>query len=141
PPAPSRREADVEAEAPRAEERPATPDPAELWRQVLAKIPQKSFLSTLTALLYPSGTEGRNFVLAHLPNDRTKIETLATANNRRQLEALLKEASGCDWSLKFVAREGIAPVGDIARTNPGESFQDDPVIQEAIELFNAKVRA
>jgi len=141
PPAPSRREADVEAEAPRAEERPATPDPAELWRQVLAKIPQKSFLRTLTALLYPSGTEGRNFVLAHLPNDRTKIETLATANNRRQLEALLKEASGCDWSLKFVAREGIAPVGDIARTNPGESFQDDPVIQEAIELFNAKVRA
>jgi DNA polymerase III gamma/tau subunit len=115
------------------------PDPNELWQQALAKIPAKSFLRTLTELVRPIGTEGRNFLLGHAPAEKSKIETLASANNRRQLETLLNEASGRDWSVKFVAKDGIRPsTADAAK--PTESFKDDPLIQQAIELFNAEIK-
>ena len=116
------------------------PDPNELWQQALAKIPAKSFLRTLTELVRPIGTEGRNFLLGHAPAEKSKIETLASANNRRQLETLLSEASGRDWSVKFVAKDGILPsTADAAK--PAESFKDDPLIQQAIELFKAQVKS
>ena len=115
------------------------PDPNQLWQQALAKIPAKSFLRTLTELVRPIGIEGRNFLLGHAPAETSKIETLASANNRRQLETLLSEASGRDWSVKFVAKDGIRPsTADAAK--PAESFKDDPLIQQAIELFNAEIK-
>jgi len=115
------------------------PDPNQLWQQALAKIPAKSFLRTLTELVRPIGIEGRNFLLGHAPTETSKIETLASANNRRQLETLLSEASGRDWSVKFVAKDGIRPsTADAAK--PAESFKDDPLIQQAIELFNAEIK-
>jgi DNA polymerase-3 subunit gamma/tau len=115
------------------------PDPSDLWQKVLAKIPAKSFLRTLSELVRPIGVDGRNFLLGHSPDDKSKIE-LASTSNRRQLEALLKEATGRDWSVKFVAKDGILPTtADAAK--PAESFKDDPLIQEAIELFNAQIKS
>ena len=115
------------------------PDPNELWQQALAKIPAKSFLRTLTELVRPIGIDGRNFLLGHAPDDKPKVEALASANNRRQLETLLSEASGRDWSVKFMAKDGILPsTADAAK--PAESFKDDPLIQQAIELFNAEIK-
>ena len=125
--------------APRVEEKAAIVDPEKIWQKVLAKIPAKSFLRTLTELVRPIGTEGRNFLLGHAPAEKSKIETLASANNRRQLETLLSEASGRDWSVKFVAKDGIrSSTADAVK--PVESFKDDPLIQQAIELFNAEIR-
>ena len=126
--------------APRVEEKPATVDPEKIWHQVLARVPAKSFLRTLSDLLRPIGTDGRNFLLGHSPDDKSKIEALASVNNRRQLEALLKEATGRDWSVKFVAKDGIPSSAAADAAKPAESFKDDPLIQEAIELFNAQVR-
>jgi len=126
--------------APRVEEKPATVDPEKIWHQVLARVPAKSFLRTLSDLVRPIGTDGRNFLLGHSPDDKSKIEALASVNNRRQLEALLKEATGRDWSVKFVAKDGIPSSAAADAAKPAESFKDDPLIQEAIELFNAQVR-
>jgi len=125
--------------APRVEEKAAIVDPEKIWQKVLAKIPAKSFLRTLTELVRPIGTEGRNFLLGHAPAEKSKIETLASANNRRQLETLLSEASGRDWSVKFVAKDGTLP-STADTVKPVESFKDDPLIQEAIELFNAEIK-
>jgi DNA polymerase-3 subunit gamma/tau len=118
-------------------------DATELWSKILAKIPAKGFLRTLSESIRPIGIEGRNFLLGHSPDDQSKIEALASANNRRQLETLLKEASGRDWSVKFVAKEGIAP-NDAASSEagkPAESFKDDPLIQEALQMFNAQIKS
>src|SRR5207247_6085391 len=87
-------------------------DADELWQKVVAKIPTKGFLRTLTESIRPIGIDGRNFLLGHAPDDKSKVEALASANNRRQLEMLLKEATGRVWSVQFVAREGIVPSGD-----------------------------
>jgi DNA polymerase-3 subunit gamma/tau len=126
--------------APRVEEKAAIVDPEKIWQKVLAKIPAKSFLRTLSELIRPIGIDGRNFLLGHAPDDKPKVEALASANNRRQLETLLNEASGRDWSVKFVVKDGIPPIGADA-AKPAESFKDDPLIQEAIELFKAEIRS
>ena len=123
----------------RVEETATNLEPEKIWQHVLAKIPAKSFLRTLTELVRPIGIDGRNFLLGHAPDDKPKVEALASANNRRQLESLLSEASGRDWSVKFVAKDGIrSSTADAAR--PAESFKDDPLIQQAIELFNAEIK-
>jgi DNA polymerase-3 subunit gamma/tau len=124
---------------PRVEEKAAPVDSEKIWSDVLAKIPAKSFLRTLTELVRPLGVDGRHFLLAHSPDEKSKIEALASVNNRRQLESLLKEAGGRDWSVKFVAKDGIVPTP----TEPAklaESFKDDPLIQQAIELFKAEIK-
>jgi DNA polymerase-3 subunit gamma/tau len=126
--------------APRVEEKATTVDSETIWQQVLVRVPAKSFLRTLSDLVRPIGTDGRNFLLGHSPDDKSKIEALASVNNRRQLEALLKEATGRDWSVKFVAKDGIPASAAADAAKPAESFKDDPLIQEAIELFNAQVR-
>jgi DNA polymerase-3 subunit gamma/tau len=126
--------------APRVEEKATTVDSETIWQQVLVRVPAKSFLRTLSDLVRPIGTDGRNFLLGHSPDDKSKIEALASVNNRRQLEALVKEATGRDWSVKFVAKDGIPSSATADTAKPAESFKDDPLIQEAIELFNARVR-
>ena len=126
--------------APRVQEKAAPIDSEKIWEHVLGKISAKSFLRTLSESVRPIGTDGRNFLLGHTPDDKSKIEALASTNNRRQLETLLSEASGRDWSVKFVAKDGILPsTADAAK--PAESFKDDPLIQEAIELFNAQIKS
>jgi len=119
------------------------PDANELWQKILAKIPGKGFLRTLSESIRPIGIDGRNFLLGHSPDDQSKVEALASANNRRQLETLLREASGRDWSVKFVAKEGIissnAAASEAAKSV--ESFKDDPLIQEALEMFNAQIKS
>jgi DNA polymerase III gamma/tau subunit len=124
----------------RVEETAATVDPEKVWTHVLGKIPAKGFLRALSESIRPVGIDGRNFLLGHSPDDRSKVEALASANNRRQLETLLREASGRDWSVKFVAKDGI-PSSVAVETAKSASFKDDPLIQEAIELFNARVKS
>ncbi len=124
---------------PRVEEKATAIDPEKVWQQVLAKIPARSFLRTLTESVLPIGTDGRNFLLGHSPDDKSKIETIASASNRRQLETLLSEVSGRDWTVKFLPKEGIPSSTAAEITKSGESFKDDPLINDAIELFNARV--
>jgi len=121
------------------------PNADELWQNVLAKIPAKGFLRTLSESIRPIGIDGRNFLLGHSPDDQSKVEALASPNNRRQLETLLREANGRDWSVRFVAKEGILPpkvfgAGSEAATSV-ESLRDDPLIQEALEMFNAQIKS
>jgi DNA polymerase-3 subunit gamma/tau len=132
--------ADTSYSKARVEETAATVDSEKIWEQVLARIPAKSFLRTLSESVRPIGIDGRNFLLGHSPDDKSKIEALASVSNRRQLETLLKEATGRDWSVKFVAKDGILP-STAEGPKPAKSFKDDPLIQEAIELFNAQIKS
>ena len=125
---------------PRIEEKAATVDSEKIWARVVAKIPAKGLLRTLSGLVHPIGIDGRNFLLGHSPDDKAHVEVVASVNTRRQLETLLKEATAREWSVKFVAKDGI-PSRSADAAKPAESFKDDPLIQEAIELFNAQVKS
>ena len=128
--------------APRVEEEePAVPNANELWQRIVAKIPQKGFLRTLSESVRPIGIDGRHFQLGYPPNEKSAIETLASANNRRQLETLLKEASDRDWTVKFVAKEGLAIKSAPEQSSKrADEFKDDPLIQEALEIFKGEIK-
>jgi DNA polymerase-3 subunit gamma/tau len=117
----------------------APPNPAEVWQRVLAKIPARGFLRTLSDSVAPIGIEGRNFQLGYPPTQKAAIETLASRSNRKQLETLLREASGRDWTVNFVAREGLE-VSNPETMKPAASSQGDQLIQEALEMFKGKIR-
>ena len=130
--------------APKSE---ARVDPANVWEQVAAKIPpQKGFLRSSIRAAHLLGMEGRNFMLGFSPEQKPAMDILGTQTNRKYLEALLHEISGKDWNLKLDVKEEL-PSKDGKRNEPdettagsSESFKDDPLIREALELFKGEIK-
>ena len=99
------------------------------------------------------GTEGRNVLLGFAPDQKTVMESLARPANRSFLEALLKEMTGTDWTVKLSLVEGLpsnSPVEETqAETGPGkhkpndsiDSFRNDPLIKEALEIFKGEIKS
>jgi DNA polymerase-3 subunit gamma/tau len=117
-------------------------DPEKTWEAVCAKIPARGFLRTLVDSLTVVGTEGRSFLLGFPPDEKSSIETLATASNCRQLESLLKDVTNREWTLKLSAQEGLRSKSSSAQpAKGGAAFKDDPLIQEALEMFKGQIKS
>ena len=128
--------------AARVEEKSETIEPQKLWERVLAKIPaQKGFVRNSASAAHVLGLEGRNFILGFASGDKPMMEILGTQANRKFVETLLHEITGKDWTLKLTVNEELASkTAEVAGDSPSRVFKDEPLIQEAIELFNARVR-
>jgi DNA polymerase III subunit gamma/tau len=118
-----------------------SPDANDLWQKALIKIPaQKAFVRNSAAGAHVLGIEGRNFQLGFAPGDKAMMDILGTQANRKFLETLLHEITGTDWSVKLTVNEELpsrqAPASEGSRP---ENFKEDPLIQEAIGLFNAQI--
>jgi len=125
--------------APRVAE--TSPDANELWQKTLVKIPaQKAFVRNSAAAAHVLGIEGRNFQLGFAPDDKAMMDILGTQANRKFLETLLHEITGTDWSVKLTVKEELPSKQAVASEGSGpENFKGDPLIQEAIGLFNAQI--
>ena len=120
----------------------STIEPDELWQKIAPKVPQKSFLRTLIDSVTVLGAEGRNFLVGYPLDQKSTIETLATAANKKQLETLLKESSGRDWTVKFLGKEGlVAKPATIQREMKSDLFKNDPLVQEALEIFKGEIKS
>jgi len=131
------------ATEPRVEEKAAAPvDSEKLWQAVLAKIPaQKAFVRNSATAAHVLGIEGRNFKLGFAPGDKAAMDILGTQANRKFVETLLHEITGNDWILKLSVNEELISKSKAAEEDSPNDFKDEPLIQEAIELFNARVRS
>jgi hypothetical protein len=69
------------------------------------------------------------------------MDILGTPANRKFVEALLHEITGKDWTMKLTVNEELAPKSTAVAEDLPNDFKDEPVIQEAIELFNARVKS
>ncbi len=96
------------------------------------------------------GTDGRNFLLGFAPDQKTVMESLARPTNRSFLEGLLKELTGTDWTVQLSLDESlpatppqvIAPPPQPPRPNDSvETFRDDPLIKEALEIFKGEIKS
>ena len=125
----------------RVEEKAAAPvDFEKVWQAVLAKIPaQKAFVRNSASAAHVLGVEGRNFKLGFASGDKAAMDILGTQANRKFVEALLHEVTGNDWTLKLSVNEQLVSKSKAVEENPSNNFKDEPLIQEAIELFNARV--
>ena len=124
---------------PRVEE--TSPDANELWQKVLEKVPmQRAFVRNAAAAAHVLGIDGRNFQIDFAPDDKAMMDILATQANRKFLETLLYEITGKDWSVRLSVNEGLPSKQSLAsRHSRPENFKEDPLIQEAIGLFNAQI--
>jgi DNA polymerase III subunit gamma/tau len=126
----------------RVEETSDTIEPQKLWDRVLAKIPaQKGFVRNSASAAYVLGIEGRNYKLGFASGDKPMMDILGTPANRKFVETLLHEITGKDWTLKLTVNEELASRTAAVPDHSPQDFKDEPLIQEAIELFNARVRS
>jgi len=121
-------------------------DPAKVWQEVCAKIPaQKAFLRNSAAAAHVVGTEGRYFLLGFAPDQRSMMDILATQTNRKFLETLLHEITGKDWTMKLSVKEELpskqSSPSQTGKSSRADDFKDDPLIQEAIEMFKAEIKS
>jgi DNA polymerase III subunit gamma/tau len=127
----------------RVDEKSATVDPQKVWERVLTKIPaQKGFVRNSASAAHVLGVEGRNFRLGFAPGDKAMMDILGTQANRKFVENLLNEITGKDWSLKLTVNEELASRKTVVpEPSPHHEFKDEPLIKEAIQLFNARVKS
>jgi DNA polymerase III subunit gamma/tau len=126
-------------EAP-VEEKSATVEPQKVWQAVLATIPaQKGFVRNSASAAHVLGIEGRNFNLGFAAADKAAMDILGTQANRKFVETLLHEITGNDWILKLTVNEELASRSSVVPEHSPSHFNNEPLIQEAIELFNARV--
>ncbi len=127
------------ASTPRVAE--TSPDANELWQKILTKVPaQKAFVRNSAAAAHVLGMDGRNFQIGFAPGDKAMMDILGTQANRKFLETLLHESTGKDWSLRLAIKEELPSRQALAwQHSRPENFKDDPLIQEAIGLFNAQI--
>ena len=126
----------------RVEENSAAVEPQKLWERVLAKIPaQKGFVRNSASAAHVLGIEGRNFKLGFAAVDKAMMEILGTQANRKFVETLLHEITGKDLSLKLTVNEELVSRNAVVPEHSPHDFKDDPLINEAIELFNAKIKS
>jgi len=140
-PTPRTRAADTAAttEA-RVEEKSATVEPQKVWQAVLATIPaQKGFVRNSASAAHVLGIEGRNFKLGFAAADKAAMDILGTQANRKFVETLLHEITGNDWILKVTVNEELTSRSSVVPEHSPSHFNNEPLIQEAIELFNARV--
>jgi len=114
------------------------------WDEVISRIPKhKGFLHNLAASAHFMGIEGRNFVLGFPPEQKSLIETVGTANNRKFLESLMAKVTGKELSAKLITKEGLplkdpkAQVENSANRNRAEA---PPIVREALEMFKGEIK-
>jgi hypothetical protein len=90
---------------------------------------------------YVLGIEERNYKLGFASGDKPMMDILGTPANRKFVETLLHEITGKDWTLKLTVNEELASRTAAVPEHSPQDFKDEPLIQEAIELFNARVRS
>jgi DNA polymerase III subunit gamma/tau len=109
-------------------------DPEKIWQSVYAKIPNtKAFVRNSAAAAHVLPSEGRYFVLGFLPDQKSSMDILGTATNRKLIESLLQEVSGKDWTLKLTVQDNLA-------SKQPEDYADSPLIREALEIFKGEIR-
>ncbi len=99
------------------------------------------------------GTQGRNVLLGFAPEQKTVMESLSRPANRSFLEALLNELTGGDWTVKLSIAEGPPPAeppaaseakAESRKSKPNDSldsFKNDPLIKEALEIFKGEIKS
>ena len=131
------------ATAPRVAETPnGDTDVEQIWQRAYAKIPtQKAFVRNSAAAAHVLPSEGRHFVLGFSPDEKSPMDILGTAANRKLIETLLRDVSGKDWTLKLTVQENLPSKAQSSGESPSENYTDDPLIRDALEMFKGQIRS
>jgi DNA polymerase-3 subunit gamma/tau len=121
-------------------------DPQDAWRKAVEKVRTTrrliaGWVEAGTAL----GVEGRFLTVGFPPQQKAAMESLSIPKTRDYIDAVLKEVTGQDLKVKFVAKEGLPVVAPAETSTPKKTetqstFKDDPLIREALEIFKGEIK-
>ncbi len=157
PPAPARKEPPKSAApAPAAPAPETNADMAAIWpKAVQLAYSRRPLIKTWIDSAQLLGTEGRNVLLGFAPEQKTVMESLSRPANRSFLEGLLRELTSGDWTVKMSLAAGAPPPAPLPAddeipaksapatsppNNPLDTFKDDPLIKEALEIFKGEIK-
>ncbi len=128
---------------------PATADLKSIWPQVLQQVAKRRpLIKTWVETAHFLGTDGRNVLLGFPSDQKTVMESIARPTNRSFLEGLLKELTGGDWELKLTLDGTLPPApprdktpAAPAKKETPETFKDDPLIKQALEIFKGEIKS
>jgi DNA polymerase-3 subunit gamma/tau len=150
--------------APRVQENPPPPDDTtaasqantpetieldmeSVWKQLVDQVrARRPLIRSWLASAKVLGLEGRHFGLGFPAEQQSIVDSLSHPKTRGFLDALLKEITAKDWTLKYSLVEGLPVVDETEkRVEPsggsgGESFRNDPLIQEALAIFKGEIK-
>jgi DNA polymerase-3 subunit gamma/tau len=125
-------------------------DLEEIWKKVSqAAASRRPLIRTWLDAGQLLGAENNQVSLGFAPGQKVMMEGLARPSNRSFLEGLLKEIGGKDWSLKLSISDKLMPVETAPRAasvadglgDAGRAYKEEPLIKEALELFQGKIRS
>jgi DNA polymerase-3 subunit gamma/tau len=107
-----------------------------IWESAFAKIPAtKAFVRNSAAAAHVLPSEGRHFILGFSPDQKSTMDILGTATNRKLIESLLHEVSGRDWTLKLTVRDDLP-----SKQDQSADYANSPLIREAVEIFKGEIK-
>ncbi len=136
-----------------AQEKPATApneDMSAVWSTVVQLAgSRRPLIKPWLENAHFRGTQDRILRLGFAPASKSAMEALARPKNRTFLEELLKEVTSGDWKLDLNIVEGLSVPEKRLEAEPGknrpddsiDSFRDDPLIQEALEIFKGEIKS
>ena len=128
---------------------PATseaPDLNQLWIDIVTDVRKsRPLIQQYFTVAVPVSLLHRELRLGFASQHSMAMETLMRPNNRKYIEQLLGERLGQPTSIRGETRDDLVPIifPDKAEpaTNAEDNFKNDPLIQKALEIFQAEIQA
>ncbi|HEY5893804.1 MAG TPA: DNA polymerase III subunit gamma/tau [Chthoniobacterales bacterium] len=120
----------------------------EFWPMVIRAVRSKRpLIQSIIESAVPE-LSGSVLTLAFTRDQEFAADSLKRPNNRAFLEGILTELRGEPTTVSTALREGLVAPEPIqieeetaAEANPMDAFKNDPLIQQALELFKAEIQS
>ena len=124
----------------------AEPDLNQLWIDIVAEVRKsRPLIQQYFTAAVPVSLLHNELRLGFGSQHGMAMETLMRPNNRKYIEQLITERLGKPTSIRGETRDDLAPIVFPAKTeaatNPETDFKNDPLIQKALEIFQAEIQA
>jgi DNA polymerase III subunit gamma/tau len=122
------------------------PDLNQLWIDIVAEVRKsRPLIQQYFTAAVPVSLLHDELRLGFGSQHGMAMETLLRPNNRKYIEQLITERLGKPTAIRGELRDDLAPIvfpkNAEAATNPETDFKNDPLIQKALEIFQAEIQA
>jgi DNA polymerase III subunit gamma/tau len=134
------------AKADEQELAPTEPDLNQLWIDIVTEVRKsRPLIQQYFTSAVPVSLLHNELRLGFGSEHGMAMETLLRPNNRKYIEQLLTERLGKPTSIRGETRDDLMPIVFPEKTetvpHPETDFKNDPLIQKALEIFQAEIQA
>jgi DNA polymerase III subunit gamma/tau len=122
------------------------PDLNQIWIDIVTEVRKsRPLIQEYFAAAVPVSLLHNELRLGFGSQHGMALETLLRPNNRKYIEQLLTDKLGASTSIRGETRDDLTPIIFPNRTETAASaesdFKNDPLIQKALEIFQAEIQA